>query len=60
MANQVRSAVKSVVAEEFQPDVEDKHDMLRSFVRHGLAQEDLEPEVLLQMYGFCRSVGYEN
>ncbi|TVY71193.1 Cytochrome P450 monooxygenase mpaDE, partial [Lachnellula suecica] len=40
---------KSVIAERFKPDAKDQKDMLGSFVRHGLTQEELEPEVLLQI-----------
>jgi hypothetical protein len=43
---------KSVVAERFKPDAKYEEDMLSSFVRHGLTQEEAEPEVLLQMYHY--------
>jgi hypothetical protein len=38
------------VMERFGPDKKDNWDMLGSFVRHGLTQEEAESETVLQMY----------
>jgi len=41
---------KRVVAERYGSDRKVNGDMLGSFVRHGLTQEEAETETLLQMY----------
>ncbi|KAL2192664.1 cytochrome P450 [Corynascus similis CBS 632.67] len=40
---------KDVVAKRFKPDAPDHHDMLSSFIRHGLNQEEASSETLLQI-----------
>lgn len=40
---------KGIVAERFGPEKKVHHDMLGSFVAHGLTQEEAESETLLQM-----------
>lgn len=42
-------ASQSIVAKRFQPNAEEKQDMLGSFVRHGLTQLEAESESLLQV-----------
>jgi len=37
------------VAERFGPNKKENHDMLGSFIRHGLTQEEAESESVLQM-----------
>jgi hypothetical protein len=44
---------KQVVKERFQPDAKPQMDMLGSFVKHGLSQEDAESETMIQMYVFA-------
>ncbi|KAK3314261.1 pisatin demethylase [Apodospora peruviana] len=46
----IRGIVKGIVAERFGPDPKtQKRDMLGSFVRHGLTQEEAESEVIMQI-----------
>ena len=40
---------KDIVAERFQPDAETRFDMLGSFIRHGLTQDEAAGEALLQI-----------
>lgn len=40
---------KQVVGERFGPDKKTQQDMLGSFIRHGLTQEEVESETILQM-----------
>lgn len=40
---------KRLVAERFKPDAESRFDMLGSFIRHGLSQEEAAGEALLQI-----------
>ena len=42
-------AAREVVAERFQPDAKSQMDMLGSFLRHGLTQQDAETEVMVQI-----------
>lgn len=41
---------KEMVGERFGPDKKIRQDMLGSFVKHGLTQEELESETMIQMY----------
>ena len=49
IANPVPSVAKKVVAERFGPNAITRQDMLNSFIRHGLSQEEAESEALLQI-----------
>lgn len=40
---------KQVVKERFEPDAKPQLDMLGSFIKHGLSQEDAESETMIQM-----------
>lgn len=40
---------KRIVAERYGPDKKTRPDMLGSFVKHGLSQEEAEQETVLQM-----------
>lgn len=46
---QVIRVAKSILTERYKPDAKDEKDMLGSFIRHGLSQEEAEAEVLLQI-----------
>ena len=46
------SIAHEVVAERFGPNRKEKRDMLGSFVRHGLSQDEVESESLVQTYVF--------
>lgn len=48
MTDEIRVA-KKLVAERFEPNAESRHDMLGSFIRHGLDQEEAAGEALLQI-----------
>lgn len=54
----IMSVVKQIVRERFTEDATPHDDMLGSFIRHGLNQEEAESETLLQMY--VRPVGIWN
>jgi hypothetical protein len=45
----LRKIAKEVVANRFGPDKKDQQDMLESFIRHGLTEEEAVPETLLQL-----------
>jgi cytochrome P450 len=45
----IMGAARDVVAKRFEPDAESEMDMLGSFLRHGLTQEDAETEVMVQI-----------
>jgi cytochrome P450 len=45
----IMGAARDVVARRFQPDAKPEMDMLGSFLRHGLTQEDAETEVMVQI-----------
>jgi len=45
----IMSLAREVAAERFKPDSKDERDMLGSFIRHGLTQEESESEILLQI-----------
>ncbi|KAJ4370788.1 hypothetical protein N0V83_005310 [Neocucurbitaria cava] len=49
MAKNVFSIAKKLVAERFGPSAKSHHDMLGSFIRHGLTQEEASGEALLQV-----------
>ena len=38
-----------VVSKRFQPDVAPQNDMLGSFLRHGLTQEQAESEIIVSL-----------
>ncbi|KAL2157261.1 hypothetical protein VTH06DRAFT_6301 [Thermothelomyces fergusii] len=40
---------KDVVRQRFKPDAPEHHDMLASFIRHGLSEEETSAETLLQI-----------
>ena len=45
---------QNVIAERFSDDEKDqKQDMLASWLRHGITQEEAESETVLQMYALC-------
>lgn len=46
----VMSVAKQVVSERFGPDRKVQRDMLGSFIKHGLTQQEAESETLMQMY----------
>ena len=46
----MNSVAQKVVAERFGEKKIERDDMLGSFVRHGLTQQECESESLLQMY----------
>ncbi len=48
---------KQVVRERFAPDAKPQMDMLGSFIKHGLSQEDAESETMIQMYVFASTRG---
>jgi cytochrome P450 len=45
----IMGAARDVVAKRFEPDAKSEMDMLGSFLRHGLTQEDAETEVMVQI-----------
>lgn len=45
----IMGAAREVVAKRFQPDAKPQMDMLGSFLRHDLSQEDAETEVMVQI-----------
>ncbi|EXJ92137.1 hypothetical protein A1O3_00687 [Capronia epimyces CBS 606.96] len=45
----IMGLAKQVVTERFQPDAKPHMDMLGSFIRHGLSQEDAESETMVQI-----------
>jgi cytochrome P450 len=49
MLTTASSVAKRVVAERFGPDAKSRRDMLGSFIRHGLTQEEASGEALLQV-----------
>lgn len=45
----IMGAAREVVASRFESDAKPQEDMLASFLRHGLSQEDAETEVMVQI-----------
>ena len=52
LANSSPQIAHEVVSKRFQPDVAPQNDMLGSFLRHGLTQEQAESEIVVSLYGF--------
>lgn len=49
--NDFAQVAQEVVSKRFDPDVAPQKDMLGSFLRHGLTQEQAESEIVLSLYG---------
>ena len=47
--NAERRVAKEVVGKRFGPHKVEQQDMLQSFIRHGLTQDEAESETLLQV-----------
>ena len=45
-------SLTKLLSKRFQPDVAPQNDMLGSFLRQGLTQEQAEPETIVSLYDF--------